>query len=203
MRNGAAAAPLLRMRDVAPAAVAVVVLLGVGGCMGAFGGGPLDGDGDWSPTVSADAREIVPSPETSPSILAVEPDGGTEQYLFDFVDELAESKRSGKAPAAFTNREALFSCGEFVLGQGETLPPEAWDCLAERLETGAEIVLAQPTTEGDPIITYYRVGPGIDGMEYFTDPTFDTWGADAWEHMLCAIETDPLSVVNCVRADSR
>lgn len=196
--SNAATAPLLRVRDIVPAALVVVVLLGVGGCMGAFGGGPLDGDG--SPTVSADAREISPSPEPTPSLVVVEPDEGTEPYLFDFADKLAESKRSGNAPEAFTNRKPLFSCGEFVLGQGAALPQEAWDCLAEHLDTGAELVETMPTIEGDPVITYYRVGPEIDGLEYFTDASFDKFGSGEWTHGSCSLEPGSVTVVldSCV-----
>lgn len=189
-------APALRLRDVAPAAASVVLLLGVAGCMGALGGGPLDGGDGPSPPVTA----VEPSPrEASPSLLSVEPGEETPQYLFNFADSLAESKRSGAAPEAFTNRKPLFSCGEFVLGQGASMPPAAWDCLAEHLETGAELVEVQPTIEGDPIMSYYRVGPEIDGMEYFNDPTFDKFGADEWTHMVCALAPDDISMslANC------
>ncbi|NLF04134.1 MAG: hypothetical protein GX593_03885 [Actinomycetales bacterium] len=192
--------PALRVRDVVPAGIGIVLLLGVAGCMGAYGGGPLGGDDGGTPEPTSTTEPVSPAP--SPSFVVEPPDEGTPEYLGDFAEQLAESKKSGAAPDAFTNRKPLFSCGEFVLGQGATTPQEGWDCLAEHLETGAELVVVAPTVEGDPIMTYYRVGPEIDGMEYFSDPTFDTWGADEWEHMLCAIETDPLGMVNCVRADA-
>lgn len=200
MSNGAAAAPLLRLRDVVPAALIVVLLLGVAGCMGALGGGPLDVTPVASGTTGG---STAPAEADAPSFVVSDPEEPTAEWLRGFVDRLEESKRSESAPAAFRDRTALFSCGDFVLDQTMEVPPEAWDCLAGGVDDGAEVTIVRPTTEGDPIITYYRVGPEIDGMEYFTDPTLDKFGADTWEHMLCAVGTHPLDVVNCVRADAR
>ncbi len=186
--------PVLRVRDVVPAALCVILLLGVAGCMGAMGGGPLDGT-----PLGVGVTDEVAAPEPPPSIVPEDPDGPTPEYLFGFVDKLAESKRSGIAPEAFTNRKPLFSCGEFVMGQGAEAPSAGWDCLAAHLDTGAELVEVTPTVEGDPIISYYRVGPDIDGLEYFNDPTFDTFGADTWTHLVCELNPDHLaaSLANC------
>ena len=67
------------------------------------------------------------------------------------------------APAAFVGREPLQSCGDVRLDQGESVPDDLYRCLDEAAATGAELVVTMPTTEGDPIVSYYRVGPQIDG----------------------------------------
>src|SRR5690606_22514231 len=108
--------PALRVRDVVPAGIGIVLLLGVAGCMGAYGGGPLGGDDGGTPEPTSTAEPVSPAP--SPSFVVEPPDEGTPEYLGDFAEQLAESKKSGAAPDAFTNRKPLFSCGEFVLGQG-------------------------------------------------------------------------------------
>lgn len=209
MGKRAGRSPVVRARDVVPAAVSVVLLLGVAGCMGAFGGGPLDGGS--TPTISASVREVVPDealaeadPEASPSLIAGEADEGTPGYLFDFADKLAESKSAGNAPRGFLDRSSLFSCGEFVLGQGAVEPREGWDCLAARLETGAELVVVSPTIEGDPVITYYRVGPDIAGIEVFEDSSFDKFGSGRWALRRCSLEPAGTEVVvgSCTEDDN-
>lgn len=100
-------------------------------------------------------------------------------------DDVIESSRtSATAPAAFLDRDELASCGEVELTQGESIPDEAYDCMDAAFATGAELVVLAPTTEGDPIVTYYRVGPGIDGMEYFIDSTLDQYGF-GWAQLRC------------------
>lgn len=202
MRKTRHAAPALRLRDVVPAAASVVLLLGVAGCMGALGGGPLDGSpGATAPTERSTGAQA--SPSSTPSIVLREPDEPTPGYLEDFVDRLAESKRAGNAPDAFLARKQLFSCGEFVLDQGETMPAAGWDCLAEHVEDGAELVEVVPTTEGDPIISYFRVGPEIDGIEIFFDSSFDKFGSGEWEHQVCELDLSSGSAVigACPAAD--
>jgi len=90
------------------------------------------------------------------------------------------------APAAVTDRPSLQACGTVTLGQGETVPDEAWACFDAHAATGAELVVSRPTTEGDPIVTYYRTGPGIAGVEVFTDTTADQFGPRTWTHEMCA-----------------
>ena len=193
-KSRAGRSPALRVRDVVVPAVTVVVLLGVGGCMGAYGGGPFGGgppDDDTSAASPSPSATAPTAPE--PSFVAVDPDEGTPEYLFGFAEKLRQSKESGAAPEAFVNRTPLFSCGEFVLGQGAPMPRGGWDCLAEHVETGAELVEVTPTVVGDPVIRYYRVGPGIDGLEYFADPTFDKFGASSWTHLVCELDTENIS----------
>jgi len=89
------------------------------------------------------------------------------------------------AGSIFTDRAVLASCGELRLGQGEEVPAEAWACVDAAFDTGAELAVEMPTTEGDPIVTYYRVGPDIDGLELFTDTTRDNFGPQTWSHEVC------------------
>jgi hypothetical protein len=207
--------PVMRARDVVPAALSVVLLLGVAGCMGAFGGGPLDGDA--SPSVSVQAPSSTPAPETedddapvpgpTPSFVGVPEGEEPPEYLDSFRELLAESKRKGLEVPGFASREDLFSCGEYIRAQGVSWdePQEGWDCLAEHLEDGAELVLVSPTIEGDPIITYYRVGPGIDGLEYFTDASFDKFGGDTWTRTVCKLDPSDVrrSLESCSGEDLR
>ena len=89
-------------------------------------------------------------------------------------------------PAFVSDRPTLEPCGTITLGQGETVPDDVWACFDERAATGAELVVSRPTTEGDPIVTYYRAGPGITGVEVLTDSTADAFGPRTWTHELCA-----------------
>ena len=191
MRTGAAA-PVLRLRDVVPAAVVVVLLLGVAGCMGALGGGPLDVTPVAIGTVSepGSPQEDLPAPAYVPAEPVASGDP-TPEWFGGYAERLAESKRSGTAPELFLTRTPLFSCGEFVLGQGATVPQNAWDCLAAGVDGGAELVIVKPTTEGDPIISYFRVGPDIDGVDVFTDSSLDKFGVEGWRQESCSIIDAP------------
>ena len=77
----------------------------------------------------------------------------------------------------------LPSCGSIELHQGETIPPDALECLADGGAGGAELMVTAPTVEGDPIVTYYRALPG-GGIEVFTDMTQDAFGG-GWGYDLC------------------
>lgn len=191
MTGGATAAPMLRMRDVVPAAVAVVLLLGIAGCMGALGGGPLD----VTPIAHGPATittDHAPAPaDVAPSFVLDESQETMPAWLEEFADRLDESKRSRLAPDTFRERKPFLSCGEFVLDQGAEVPQAAWDCLAGGVADGAELVEVRPTIEGDPVISYYRVGPGIAGVEIYYDASFDAYGSGEWSRTLCKL--DPAS----------
>lgn len=106
------------------------------------------------------------------------------------------SRTSSDAPAEFKDREPLASCGDLELGQGEPIPKAAFDCLNDAHDTGAELVVAMPTTEGDPIVTYYRVGPDIIGMDVFTDATLDAYGG-TWYVQHCRGTIDASLPAGC------
>ena len=103
----------------------------------------------------------------------------------------------GEAPSTFTERVAFASCGEILLDQGETVPGSAWVCLDAATDTGAELVVEMPTTEGDLVVTYYRVGPSIDGLEVFRDATRDSFGPGTWSHELCPETTAVSEPLGC------
>lgn len=95
------------------------------------------------------------------------------------------SIRSG-APPEFTDRSPLASCGEIVLARSETVPPGAIRCMDEAAgEAGAELSVSSLTTEGDAIVSYFRVGPQIDGIDLFVDATADSFGPRTWSYQHC------------------
>lgn len=98
----------------------------------------------------------------------------------------------------FSGRAPLEACGELRLGQGESVPTEAWDCLEAGAEAGAEFVVASPTTEGDTIRYYFRMGPTISGMEIFIDSTEDKWGTGKWDRRVCTGDDLTTIVAGCV-----
>ncbi|TDE93878.1 hypothetical protein EXU48_10385 [Occultella glacieicola] len=99
------------------------------------------------------------------------------------------SRTSAAAPAQFRDREPLPDCGDVVFQQGEPeWPADVVTCLNTAGGAdgpGAETAVQRPTVEGDPIITYYRVGAGIDGIEIYTDATQDLLGSRTWEYRTC------------------
>lgn len=102
--------------------------------------------------------------------------------------------------AQWQRRTSLPSCGSVVLEQGESLRRDAsaeLACLREAIESGsgAELKVRQPTVEGDPIWTYYRVMPS-GTTEAYEDGTEDQFGTGEWSFSECV---DPSSVldINC------
>ncbi|MFD6178165.1 MULTISPECIES: hypothetical protein [unclassified Isoptericola] len=99
----------------------------------------------------------------------------------------------GNGEDAFAAREPLPSCGEVTarpdLGEGEPKAEltEAFACLdaASARGEGAELLVRSLTVEGDPIVEYHRVGPGIDGLEIYVDGTQDTFGERIWTYRSC------------------
>lgn len=90
------------------------------------------------------------------------------------------------APDDFTGRFALPSCGEYGVGNGIPLPPEAIECFRKAVEgDGAELIITMATTEGDPIVHYFRTGPGVEGIEIFIDGTADRFGSGGWDYAAC------------------
>lgn len=79
-------------------------------------------------------------------------------------------------PAQFTARDTLTACTSVQLGQGAQLPASALACIAQ---PGSELKVTAPTTEGDPVTTWYRSLPG-EGYEIFTDMTQDPNGGGWW-----------------------
>lgn len=122
---------------------------------------------------------------------------GPNGYPDGWPDDLiGTSQTSSDAPAEFKDREPLASCGDLILGQGEPIPRVAFDCLDGARDTGAELAVVMPTTEGDPIVTYYRVGPNIQGMDIFSDMTLDAYGG-GWQVQHCTTTIQASQPAGC------
>ncbi|WP_432509309.1 hypothetical protein [Kineococcus auxinigenes] len=100
---------------------------------------------------------------------------------------------SSRPPQAFTDREPYPQCPPVTVAQGQAWQEQAaaapWEaCLSsvDAQRDGAEVRVTSPTTEGDPITTYYRRAPGGGGVEVFIDATADSFGSGEWEHLRCA-----------------
>lgn len=100
-------------------------------------------------------------------------------------------------PLAFTTRAEFESCGTVELGLGEEVPQEANQCLIDGRSEGAELQVRHSSAEGDPIVSYYRVGPDIDGVEVFRDATEDKFGSRSWEYMRCNFADRPTVLISC------
>jgi hypothetical protein len=90
-------------------------------------------------------------------------------------------------PREVTERVPLPPCGTESLRPNAPFNVEGRTCFWEAYLAGepAEFISTQPTTEGDPITTYYRVlGPGA--VEVFEDSTQDAWSSGgAWKRYAC------------------
>jgi hypothetical protein len=107
-------------------------------------------------------------------------------YPYPFTTGIIdESRTSADAPAEFRERDLLPPCADVVLDQGTQIPDASVACVEKAGPEGAELAVVQPTIEGDPIVTFYRVGPGIDGMEIWDDATRDTFGG-GWHRAVCS-----------------
>jgi len=115
-------------------------------------------------------------------------------------DPIAASRHSPDAPASFRERPELESCGEFVVEQAESFPDDGLACLDAAFDSGAELVVQVFTTEGDPVVFYYRVGPTIQGIEIFVDSTLDQYGV-GWSHQSCPSATSFLDQTDCAEVD--
>ena len=107
-------------------------------------------------------------------------------YAYPFTTAIIdESRESTDAPAEFRDRDPLPACPAVVLDQGTQIPDASVACVEKAGPEGAELAVVQPTTEGDPIVTFYRVGPTIDGIEIWDDATRDTFGG-GWHRAICS-----------------
>ena len=99
---------------------------------------------------------------------------------------IRRSRTSAAAPAAFRARSGLRSCGDVVLGQGDTIPVQAITCLSR---SDRELAVASPTVEGDLIVTFYRTSRGTKGIQVFADTTRDRYDPGGWSRTRCATRT--------------
>lgn len=100
-------------------------------------------------------------------------------------------------PSWFTDRQPLPACEDVVLEPGQSVPEGAADCLFAGADSGAELRVRSPTTEGDPIYTYYRRLPGEAGLDLMSDATRDRYGGDGWQWVTCPDATSPSDIGEC------
>lgn len=91
--------------------------------------------------------------------------------------------------------DAEESGGAYVLGQGETVPTDAVECLSAAVSSGeaAQLAWSFPTIEGDPIDSVAFAGTGAEIAVYKTNAS-DSYGGDPqWTETLCdpATATSP------------
>ena len=90
------------------------------------------------------------------------------------------------------------SCGEVTLKQGEQIPTDALECMNSAIGLAdAELAVVSLTTEGDPIVTFYRTIEGTPGIEIFIDGEFDRYGPKTWAHETCPDQTTFTSTQKC------
>ncbi|MFC5854694.1 hypothetical protein ACFPZI_23775 [Streptomyces chlorus] len=87
------------------------------------------------------------------------------------------------------SRTEFSSCGEVSLAQGEEMQEQAVReiaCLRRALKSGegAELKVAFPTVEGDPIREYYRLTPQAT-LEVYTDSADDRYSDQKWSFAEC------------------
>jgi hypothetical protein len=97
---------------------------------------------------------------------------------------VARSAASTEAPTAFRERAVLRSCGAVALPRGGTIAAASIECLVGTPTAGRELVVVERTTEGDPLVRWYRTGPRIAGVEIFEDATADRFGG-GWHRSSC------------------
>lgn len=93
------------------------------------------------------------------------------------------------APDIVKTGNAAASCGEFELGQGESLSSSAVDCLATAASAKehAELAWTVPTVEGDPIVHFAFVADGSDIVTLHVTSAFDSFGGESgWSALSCA-----------------
>ena len=113
-------------------------------------------------------------------------------------DLFAAARQSDKAPDGFSNALPRTSCGDVTLKQGEEIPTAAVACMDAALGTlEAELVVVSLTTEGDPLVAFYRTGADTPGVEIFTDGEFDRYGPKTWTHENCPQTSTVASLQGC------
>ena len=110
-------------------------------------------------------------------------------------DPIEAAQALSDAPDVVRASDAQESCGAFVLGQGETVPTDAVECLSAAVSSGepAELAWSLLTTEGDPIVSFAFAGIGAEVAVYTTN-AFDSYGGDPqWTETSCdpATATSP------------
>jgi hypothetical protein len=113
-------------------------------------------------------------------------------------DLFKAARQSERAPVGFHDDLRRKSCGQVTLDQGEQIPADAVECMDSAIgHLDAELAIVSLTTEGDPIVVFYRTSTGTPGVETFTDGEFDRYGPKTWTHQNCPETTTLTSLHGC------
>jgi hypothetical protein len=113
-------------------------------------------------------------------------------------DLFKAARQSENAPKGFHDDLSRKSCGEVTLDQSEQIPADAVACIDAAIGSlNAELVVVSLTTEGDPIVAFYRTAAGAPGVEKITDGEFDRYGPKTWTHEDCPDTTTLTSLQGC------
>lgn len=114
-------------------------------------------------------------------------------------DLFKAARQSEQSPVGFRDDLPRKSCGQVTLDQGERIPTNAVKCMDSAIgHLEAELAVVSLTTEGDPIVDFYRTSKGIPGVETFTDGEFDRYGSKTWTHQKCPETTTLTSLQGCI-----
>lgn len=197
-----------RFSITAPVWITAVALGFLTGCTGTQTASPPLAETS-APTLEAPPPAASPTPlsepaQTPPAACDPAPEGQVGEPCYDTGPAQEELPYdSGNAPRSFTQRASLPSCGTYDLGHRPT-PSVAIDCFAAALgdPEGAEYAVSRSTTEGDPIVNYYRALPGQPGVIVFTDSTRGDFGQQEWTQFTCrGYDPTVADVIGCDYSD--
>lgn len=113
-------------------------------------------------------------------------------------DIFERSRNSDRVPSAFHDDVPRDSCGELTLTQGEQIAAEALDCMDAAVgKRNVELAVSSPTTEGEPIIVFYRTSTNSDGVEIFVNGEYDKFGSRDWSHSVCPKTMTRVALEGC------
>jgi hypothetical protein len=149
---------------------------------------------------TAPSESIEPTPKglPTPGETVVRPTASPDETYPNPL--FAEARALPDAPAAIDDPDASIDCGSVWLGQGEAIPIESLDCLARYAgDENVEFRLSRPTTEGDPIISFFVGEPEAEALDVYTTSHWDKWGEDGWTHTRCPLSAirDSRSLLTC------
>ena len=100
---------------------------------------------------------------------------------------IAAARLSQAAPREVRETTGAASCGEFVLGLGQSVPETAISCLrAAEGSFGAQLAIVAYTTEGDPIVDFFFTREGEAGFVVHGDSQWDDFGSRDWSSARCS-----------------
>ena len=103
------------------------------------------------------------------------------------TDPFSLARTAPDAPEEIRGTASVASCGHLVLRVAAVLPPDATECLERKIGSErAELAVAQFTTEGDPIVTFYLTYPDLAGYDVVVDQRQDSFSNGGFARYRCA-----------------